>query len=82
MNATNPGVVTQDLQNSYGSVDAILLHLELPGSNRVLYNVTDKALQFPQVITSLYLSSSGTECFCSCCSHFSFIDLLSIIAHF
>lgn len=78
LNARKSGVLTLCLQNLYGSVDAILLQLELPGSNRVLYNVADKAIQFLPVRTSLYLSSSGTKYLCSCQCNFPLIDLLII----
>lgn len=46
MTTRRPGVFMLYLQNSYGSVDAILLQLALPGSNRVLHNVAEKAIQF------------------------------------
>lgn len=82
LNSRKPGVLTLGLQDSYGSVDLILLHLELPDSKRAPYNVVDKAIQFLPVRTPLYLSFSGTRYFCSCCCNFSLIDLLPIITEF
>lgn len=54
----------------------------LADTEYLLYSVAENALQFLPAISSPYLSFCDTDCFCSCCCHFSLIALLSVITRF